>query len=196
VTTDPFWGALIKETNLLAGHDEQGRFFGILEGGRGLVEAILATFAVSLFAWSMSSGDTGTTESMRLVILMYVVILMVMTPIVYMSLGEIEHEGGEGIAVILIVVLTVGLLTFAVRGLYWGTLESCNVSNETKGLAIGVISLIGYSPEIYVPLVNGYLVEQYPGRFGYGLFYGSVALVGLVGGAAAFQLMRISAEHR
>ena len=43
-----FWAALIKATAMLGKPEEQGRFFGILDGGRGLVEAILATIAVGL----------------------------------------------------------------------------------------------------------------------------------------------------
>lgn len=38
-----FWSAHIKAVAIIAGKDEQGRFFGILDGGRGLVEALLAT---------------------------------------------------------------------------------------------------------------------------------------------------------
>ncbi len=47
-----FWAAIIKRVSMIASHDEQGRFFGFLDGGRGLIEALLATIAISLFAWS------------------------------------------------------------------------------------------------------------------------------------------------
>ena len=36
-----FWAAMIKGVAVIARSQEQGRFFGILDGGRGLVEAIL-----------------------------------------------------------------------------------------------------------------------------------------------------------
>lgn len=45
-----FWAALIKETNMIAGAQHQGRFFGILEGGRGVVEAALGSVVVAWFA--------------------------------------------------------------------------------------------------------------------------------------------------
>ena len=273
-----FWAALIKETNLLAHHSEQGRFFGILEGGRGVVEATLASIAVATFAWLISTADASTPDALQQVILMYVVVLLVMAPVMFFMLNdshssdetktssqaingprhsdtfrealtlfktqeiwlaatcvmcgyalfyatysfagflqtelslsavavgwitvgrlwmrpigaiaagfladrfEIERTLGvilavaslglasmiflpaeSGVALALAVVLLVGALTFAVRGIYWSTLDDCNVPLETRGLAIGIISLIGYSPEIYVPLINGYLVEMYPG---------------------------------
>ena len=50
-----FWCALIKATALLAEPHEQGRFFGILDGGRGLVEAILATIAVACSRYGSTS---------------------------------------------------------------------------------------------------------------------------------------------
>ena len=49
-----FWAAMLKACKDMAGHDEQGRFFGLLEGGRGLVTT-LATFA-ALWVFN-NSGD-------------------------------------------------------------------------------------------------------------------------------------------
>lgn len=306
-----FWAALIKETNLIARNYEQGRFFGILEGGRGVVEAILGSAAVAGFAYLLSNTDASTPGALRHVIMMYVVVLLTMAPVVYFTLTE-SHPGDAssevqplveetrhrdtmkealsilkkrevllagacilsgysiyyatfsfagflqtelslsavmvgwitvgrlwmrpigaiasgfiadhfqiertlgimlslasiglfsmvllpaqaGVIVVLPMVLVVGALTFAVRGIYWGTLDDCNVPLEMRGLAIGIISLIGYSPEIYVPLMNGYLVEGFPGRTGYVLYYGIIALMGLSGAGAAFRLMVLNNRRR
>jgi len=45
-----FWAALIRATREWGGHDAQGKAFGILEGGRGLVAALLASGGVFLMA--------------------------------------------------------------------------------------------------------------------------------------------------
>lgn len=45
-----FWAAMIRVTREWGGTDFQGRAFGWLEGGRGLVAALLATFAFLLFS--------------------------------------------------------------------------------------------------------------------------------------------------
>ena len=97
-----------------------------------------------------------------------------------------------GAVVVLAVVLAVSMLTYAIRGIFWGTLDDCDVPLRAKGLAIGFISLVGYSPEIWVPLLNGYLLDAYPGRAGFSWFYGSISLLGLVGAAAGYRLVRIS----
>lgn len=101
----------------------------------------------------------------------------------------------RGIGLSLVVVLSVSVLTYAVRGIYWGTLEDCWVPARARGLAIGVISLIGYSPEIWVPLMNGYFLDTYPGRTGYAYFYGGIAVLGLLGAAAGYRLYRISVRQ-
>jgi sugar phosphate permease len=298
-----FWAALIKATNLLAEPTEQGRFFGILDGGRGLVEALLATMAVAIFAYYTGTAGQDTPDALRKVIYLYVGCMLVMAPIAYFILPEPEakqevdahaiksqsnvwadlkvvalkyeiwlcgiciltgyqlfwatysfsaymqnHYGltavavasittaklwmrpigavaagfagdfmdrelvlggllvlasislaslvvlpaGGGSAALLGIVLVIGFLTYAVRGIFWSTLQSCDVSNKIKGLAIGVISLVGYSPDIYLPLLEGFLLEQYPGKQGYAIYFGSIAAMGLLGAVAAWQLKRIA----
>ena len=97
-------------------------------------------------------------------------------------------------ALLLPIVLIVGLVTYAVRGIYWATLESCDVPDRVKGLAIGVISLIGYAPDIYLPLIRGALVDRLPGQSGYGLYFLGVAAFGLVGAVAARRLAGMATE--
>ena len=74
--------------------------------------------------------------------------------------------------------MLIGVLTYAVRGIYWATLESCDVPDRTKGLAIGAISLVGYSPDIYLPLLNGYLLEVLPGKTGYNVYFLLISAMG------------------
>jgi hypothetical protein len=92
------------------------------------------------------------------------------------------------------VVLLVGILTYAVRGIYWATLDSCGMPARIKGLAIGVISLVGYSPDIYLPLFNAGLIEHYPGKTGYSIYFLGLAAMGLLGAAAAWRLKVIVAR--
>ena len=68
-----FWASLIKAVNFLGGKDEQGRFFGMLDGGRGLVEAVLASAAVAIFAYYMGSSKDEELgiQGFRIVIYMY-----------------------------------------------------------------------------------------------------------------------------
>jgi sugar phosphate permease len=294
-----FWSAHIKLVAMLAKSDQQGRFFGILDGGRGLVEALLATLAIALFAYVLSAESGSTTLALKQVIYLYAGVLLVMAPLTYWLLDEPEAEPKQtatvtkssfmldikvvlrrreiwlcaiciacgyqlfyatysfsaylqqhfgltavmvgtitvaklwmrpigGIAagfigdwsspekvlsillalaslslammaflppsaatlLMLAVVLLIGLLTYAVRGLYWATLGGCNVPNNIKGLAIGIISMIGYFPEFYLPLVSAPLIEHYPNGLGYKIYYLIISLFGLAGAYAAYLLAR------
>jgi sugar phosphate permease len=298
-----FWSAHIKVVTLLARHNEQGRFFGILDGGRGLVEAALATIAVAWFAYAITTRQIATDMALQQVIYLYVGFLLVLAPIVYLALDDsrpvddhthksdinfwsdirvivskeeiwlaafcilagyqlfwatysfsaymqqnfgmtavtvgsitvaklwmrpigaatagfagdfLDREKvlaillvaaaaalagmailptSASIAALLSVVLLVGILTYAVRGIFWATLDSCNIPVRIKGLAIGSISLIGYSPDIYLPLINAALLERFPGQTGYSIYFTGIALIGLLGAASAWRLRILVARQ-
>jgi fucose permease len=295
-----FWAAVIKRVSMIAGADEQGRFFGFLDGGRGLIEAMLATIAITLFAWLTQTKGEPAAVGFKVVVYMYaflciglgVVLALVKDPsskaeqssrakaarrsnviadlitlakipelwlvaaIVFCgyqvfwatySFSAYLHEGEIGLSVVMagtittlklwmrpiggigggflgdrfskvtvliialflaslsliglvaapqisshvmlvFLVLFIGVLTYAIRGLYWSLLDRCNVPVETMGLAIGLISVLGYSPDVFLPLINGYLTQNYPGVHGYQMYFGYVAAVSAVGGCAGLVL--------
>ena len=291
-----FWSAHIKLVAMLARKDQQGKFFGILDGGRGLVEAILATIAITLFAYIISQRSESTSIALQQVIYLYIGVLLVVSPLVYWLLDDFDgddkkitntnflvdlrtilkhHEiwlcaicivcgyqlfyatysfsaylqqnfGLPAVAVgtitvaklwmrpiggiaagfiadwsspekvlsilliaaslslgimaflptksavisMILVVLLIGFLTYGVRGVYWATLDGCNIPNQSKGLAIGVISMIGYFPEFYLPLISAPLLEQYPGVLGYQIYYLIISGFGFIGAYAAYLLMK------
>jgi MFS family permease len=90
------------------------------------------------------------------------------------------------------VVLFIGLMTYAIRGLYWTLLDYCAIPMRITGLAIGLVSLIGYSSDIFLPLLNGYITEHYAGMVGYQFYFAYVAAIGTLGGIAALVLKRMS----
>lgn len=294
-----FWAALIKGVAVLADRHEQGRFFGLLDGGRGLVEAILATIAITLFAYSLNSAGQSTSGALQNVIYLYIGYALLLSPIVLFVLSDngeerkVEDHGISGqslwqdtkslavnvdlwlaafcllcgyqlfwatysfagymqqvygmtavaagtitvaklwtrpigaiaagflgdrfnlektlavlmfagtitlmgliflpadahVNVLLGVVLLVGLTTYAIRGIYWATLDSCHVPNRTKGLAIGMMSFVGYAPDIYLPLVNGFILERFPGKLGYSYYFSGIVFMGFLGTLAAWYLM-------
>lgn len=75
-----FWSAHMKMVKLLASEEEEGRFFGILDGGRGVVEAALASVALLIFSRIMgSSTDIADKRSaMVAIIYMYSIVLIIM----------------------------------------------------------------------------------------------------------------------
>jgi MFS family permease len=291
-----FWASVLKRVKMIAQHAEQGRFFGILDGGRGLVEALLATVALGIFAYAIGTGGQTAAEGFRHVVYLYSFIciglgfllvlvkdpksvaaenaeneekhhllsdlatlikipeLWLVTAIVFcgyhifwatysfsdylqgsgmtaVMAGTIttiklwmRPVGGIGggllgdkysnisvlivalalaslamvglvlfpalnnLGLLVVTVIFIGLMTYAIRGLYWAILDTCNIPLRITGLAIGIVSVVGYLPDTFIPLINGYLTEQFPGALGYKLYFSYIAFIGLIGTLTALAL--------
>ena len=317
-----FWGSMIKACSIIAPHDRQGSFFGLLEGGRGAIEALLATLAVALFAALLNQDGSNTKSALSAVVYLYAGASLLIAPVVLLLLklpsdvpptaersmatvapsvaleegfdasnlasssdtnglirnlrvllgnpriwlaGFVILTGYQlfwatysfsgllqtvfglsavaagtltvaklwmrplgavlagvmgdrfdavltlsrlmllsafgllvlpllpatlGVIALLGVVLSIGLVTYGIRGIYWATLEDCNVPNAYKGLAIGLISLLGYAPDIYLPLLKAALLDRWPDAMGYLVYYGILSSCGVLGAWAAYRLAR------
>lgn len=71
-TVFTFWAAMVKSINNLGGPEEQGRLFGMLEGGRGLLGTLVAFGSVAVFG--MAADDIGGLKN---AILYYSILLIV-----------------------------------------------------------------------------------------------------------------------
>lgn len=66
-----FWSSHLKLVKLLAKKEEEGRFFGILDGGRGVVEAVLASIAVFIFSRVLGSSFDIVNKKSAIVAVIY-----------------------------------------------------------------------------------------------------------------------------
>lgn len=66
---------------------------------------------------------------------------------------------------------------FALRGVYFALLEEGGVPLAVTGTATGALSVIGYTPDVFMPMVGGVLLDGYPGALGYRYFF--MFIVGL-----------------
>ena len=88
------------------------------------------------------------------------------------------------------------LAVFASRGVYFALLEEGNVPLVLTGTAVGTISVIGYTPDIFMPVLGGALLDRYPGAPGYRyvfLFMTGMCALGLL---AALIIMRQSVRQQ
>jgi len=291
-----FWAAHMKLIKLLARPDEQGRFFGILDGGRGLIEAVLGIIAVAMFAHFMGSDPGAADKRSAMVALVYlytaaivivavlVMIFMdsdkdpegmfrkgsdvknekfklsevkeliknksifVMSGIVFMAYsltwtlyyfsGFLQTNVGIDavtVGVVMTVVLwlrpvggfiggfigdkfgrpkaiftallcaAVGLIIvsllpvtsgntlfigiilvlsffiYAVRGTYWSLMDDCKVNPAIIGTALGFTALLGYLPDIVIPLFNTFMFDHFGPNGGYNAYFIGSAVLGIIG---------------
>ncbi len=77
------------------------------------------------------------------------------------------------------------LAVFAMRGIYFALLEEGGVPMAVTGTAAGIVSVIGFTPDIFMPIMGGWLIDTYPGETGYDYFFLSTAAICAVGFVAS-----------
>ncbi len=289
-----FWSALIKATRNWAPKEEQGRAFGILEGGRNLVDMTAAAIilwyfavrggddaalseniivqsscalAMAILVWGTMKDDKPSRDNISdegskidikrvkevlklpIVWLMSIIILtaysgmwgaIYFTPYatdVY-ALGDI-FGGAVGVGKIWLaaisavvagfiadkigtaksvvgcfIIMTTGFLIFAIvpggpnlvpfmlvnaavisliayalRGIYFSLLEQGGIPVAVTGTATGVISVIGYTPDIFIPPLAGVILDANPGASGYQILFlinGILSFIGLIAACIAY----------
>ena len=293
-----FWAALIRATREWGGPDEQGRAYGILDAGRGLFAAAMASAAVVVFGFAFpadaaTASQQDRLEALRLVILGYSaatvgaavlvffavprhqaepaptqrrrqplagLVAVLRMPLVWLQslilicayvgykgidnyslfavqaygLSEVAAAGlvsmaawarpvaavGAGLlgdrlhssrvvigafAILLSSHLIFALTTpepsatwilignlllactavFGLRGVYFALLQEAKVPMAVTGTAVGLVSVVGYTPDIFVNWVGGWLLDRTPGVGGHQHFFwflASFAAIGLVAG--------------
>jgi nitrate/nitrite transporter NarK len=293
-----FWSAMIKATRNWAPANRQGRAFGILEGGRGVTEAVtssimLAVFAmlgsgkvalawvivlfsimnilVGVFTWFILEDSTQpslkerdqirlsdiiTVLKMPVVWLISIVILSSYTaywgldfftpyatevfgmsvvfggaiavakmwfkPIPAATAGFLADRigtsrtvawlflvliisfavsamlpGSPGLILVMLVNIAVASsAVFASRGVYFALLEEGNIPLTLTGTAVGTISVIGYTPDIFMPVLGGALLDRYPGVAGYRYLFLFITGMCVLGLLATLIIMRQSVKQK
>ncbi len=303
-----FWAALIRATREWGGTDRQGQAYGLLDGGRGLLAAVLATLAVGVFGLAFpegyaAAGESDRREALRIIILGYTAATALAGMLVWFVIrdgGENSasgrwNRGGESAAAhigrtlkipavwlqsVIIVCAYVGykgfdnyslyavqgygldevdaaavaamgawmrpvaalfagllgdrlgvgrmtlatfllllashlvfaldtpstattwllfgntLVTcaaiFGLRGLYFALFQEARVPLALTGTAVGLVSVVGYTPDIFVAWFGGMLLDRSPGLAGhqdYFTFLAAFSLAGVVASAAMLRLL-------
>src|SRR5262245_54295001 len=289
-----FWAPLIRATREWGSDASQGRAFGLLDGGRGLLAAVMGSFMVTLFAALLPAGSETVslaqrTETLQQIILLLSVLTCGAALLVWLALPRWDSSPGEkpqlslrGIAhvfampsvwlqaaIILcayvgfkgiddfslyanqviglnevnaaragvvslwirpIAAISAGYLAdrlgaptmttscfvmlaagsvmlasgvigsgmvwmfllaivcssigiFALRGLYFAIMQVGKVPMAYTGSAVGLVSVIGYTPDVFMGPLTGYLLDQSPGAAGHQHVFWLVsgfALLGLI----------------
>jgi len=289
-----FWAALISATRAWGGNSSQGKAFGILEGGRGMVAASFAVLAVLVFGWFLPEnieqlGNADRRQAFRAVILLYSAATAVCGILIWLLLPKLEPAPGirkynplAGMLEVLrqpiawaqaaiivcaycgykgldnyslyavqvlgmnevdaakftafstflrpigavtagiiadrfsaskiigftfiILVLAYGALSasipgtsgvnfiyanlmlsyfavFALRGVYFALLEETNTPPHLTGTTIGMVSFVGYTPDIFFAPITGRILDASPGLPGhqhYFMFLSATATLGVL----------------
>lgn len=309
-----FWAALIRATRDWGGDVAQGRAYGLLDSGRGLLAAGLASVGVLLFSLSFPEGYGAASfedkrQALRLIILGYTavtalaglfvwfaladpgadrkqaemrsrpragrvtadIVRVMKLPAVWLqaivivcayvgykgfdnySLFAVQAYGLDEVAAAGVVTLaswlrpvaalaagllgdrhTISRITvlafvlllgsnvffaattpipgataillgntllacaafFGLRGLYYALFEEARVPAAVTGTAVGLVSVIGFTPDIFVNYVAGALIDATPGVGGHQHFFWFLSAFSALGVLASYSLMRINTNAR
>jgi nitrate/nitrite transporter NarK len=301
-----FWAALIRAARDWGGNDAQGRAYGLLDGGRGLLAAALASIGVLIFGLTFPEGYASASfeekeQALRIVLWGYTGVTaltgvlvwfaipdihpsemngdkieahepildhikeVLKIPAVWMQalivlcayvgykgfdnyslfavqawgIDEVEAAGivalgswlrpvaalGAGLLgdrfnvsrmllisflillcsdlffacfdpiigaawILLGNVVIASTAIFALRGLYFAIFEEAKVPAVMTGTAVGFVSIIGYTPDIFVTFVAGLLIDASPGALGHQHFFMFLSVFAGLGAFVSWLLMR------
>lgn len=301
-----FWAALIRETRRFGGTRAQGLAYGVLDAGRGLLAAAMASLGAWLFATVFPDDAVSLTDADRLMALQSVIAVytgvtwlgalacwstlrdssssarsrphrshseisdVVARPEVWATAmivlaayvaykgfdnyslyvhqvwGLAEHDAATfvanmqwvrpvaalaagiaadrvpatRVAMACFVALFVSDVVFAVsepapgltllltgnvlvtcaamfglRGIYFALLSRGHVPMRVMGTAVGLVSVIGYTPDVFVGFVSGVLLDRSPGVVGHQHVFWLLAGFAGLGGVACGWLARLMARR-
>ncbi len=294
-----FWCALIRATREWGGHLSQGRAFGLLDGGRGLVAAAVASLAVLFFSLAMPTEAASVTElqrqhALQQVILLYTVLTFATGILVWffipdsnnntsatkqhlfvgmkqvlgqrvvwlqsvivicaycgykgldnyglyafdvLGMDEVESARFTSIAAYLrpVSAIVAGVIAdrftanrvisiafvlmllcyimlafqsptpkliniiyanmiitfitvFGIRGVYFALLEETGINRNLTGTTVGLVSLAGFTPDIFFAAIAGRLLDASLGVTGHQHFFALLAIISAVGIAATLSV--------
>ncbi|WP_299246614.1 MFS transporter [uncultured Aquimarina sp.] len=88
-------------------------------------------------------------------------------------------------------ILVVATGVYAARSLYFAVMQRGQIPLVLTGTAVGLISLIGYTPDIFAGPAMGYLLDNSPGIQGHQHVFWMLALFSCIGGIAAWYYYRL-----
>jgi nitrate/nitrite transporter NarK len=304
-----FWAALIRATRDWGGHDTQGRAYGLLDGGRGLLGALLTSVAVVAFGLAFPDGYSAASfedkrQALRVIIYGYTAVTAITGAFVWFVISDGHPSGeadleewkphtetvwvhilrvlrfpavwlqaiiilcayvgykgfdnyalfavqgygidqvtaaqivttgawmrpiaalgagllGDRFSVSRMIVITFALLLasdllfalttpipglvwvvfsntllgaamiFGLRGLYFALFEEAKVPAAVTGTAVGIVSVVGFTPDIFVAYVGGVLLDRSPGLAGHQHYFLFLAAFSAIGVIASYALLRM-----
>ncbi len=83
---------------------------------------------------------------------------------------------------------------FGIRGVYFALIEETKISSKVTGTAVGLISVIGFTPEVYFAFIAGRLLDAAPGIAGHQHVFLMLAGFAVIGIMATVLLARIKQD--
>jgi nitrate/nitrite transporter NarK len=108
----------------------------------------------------------------------------------FLALGGFA-PGRDGQLLIVLTVLLSFAGVFALRGVYFALLEENRTPVRYTGAAVGMVSLVGFTPEIFFAPIAGRILDANPGLVGHQHYFLFLAAIAAAGMLFTFVLLRL-----
>ena len=81
--------------------------------------------------------------------------------------------------------------TYAIRALYFAVFNEGRIPLDLTGTAVGIISIIGYTPDIFATPIIGYLLDTYPGIVGHQYVFMMLIIFSILGLFASIKFSKL-----
>ncbi len=85
--------------------------------------------------------------------------------------------------------------TYAIRALYFSIMQEGRIPLIMTGTAVGLISVVGYTPDIFAPPIFGYFLDKYPGLLGHQYVFTILVLFSILGLLASIKFAYLKKEE-
>ena len=82
--------------------------------------------------------------------------------------------------------------TYAIRALYFSIMQEGRIPLVLTGTAVGLISVVGYTPDIFATPIFGYFLDKYPGILGHQYVFTILSIFSILGLFASIKFAKIT----
>lgn len=96
-------------------------------------------------------------------------------------------------AFFMVTLIATSAAVFALRGLYFAMMEEGRVPFGDTGSAVGIVSVVGFTPDVFMGPLMGFFLDRWPGELGHQYVFtvlASCAMIGLAASIGFWHLVR------
>lgn len=91
--------------------------------------------------------------------------------------------------VIMVVFMIIAAISiYVIRGVYFAIIGECGIPLKLTGTAVGIVSVIGFTPDIFMSVICGSMLDKYEGAAGYRYIFMIMLGIAIIGLIAAWAL--------
>ena len=94
------------------------------------------------------------------------------------------------LGLMILLVMIISITVSSLRAIYFALLEEIDIPLAATGTAVGFASVIGFAPDVFMPLLMGYFLDNYQGGLGYRYYFATIAIICILGALSSWLIMK------